>query len=185
MPSSHRREAEARMKKAVEATAREFNTIRTGRASPALLESVTVEYYGAKTPVSQLATITAPEPRLLVLQPWDKTLVKEIQKAIAASHLGLNPTTDGQTLRILIPELTQERRLELTKVVRKIAEDGRIAVRNVRRDIIEEIRKAEKAKQLSEDESRREQQEIQKITDEYIAQIDELLAAKEQELMNL
>jgi ribosome recycling factor len=173
------------MKKAVDATLHEFNTVRTGRASPALLESVTVEYYGAKTPVSQLATITAPEPRLLVLQPWDKTLVKEIQKAIAASNLGLNPSSDGQVLRIVIPELTQERRLELAKVVRKAAEDGRIAVRNVRRDVIEEVRKAEKAKQISEDDSRREQQEIQKVTDEYIARIDELLAEKEQELMTV
>lgn len=185
MLSPRRREAEARMKKAVEATLHEFNTVRTGRASPALLESVTVEYYGVKTPVSQLATITAPEPRLLVLQPWDKTLIKEIQKAIASSGLGLNPSSDGQVLRIVIPELTQERRLELAKVVRKIAEDGRVAVRNIRRDVIEEIRKAEKAKQISEDDSRREQQEIQKVTDEYIARIDELLAEKEQELLNL
>lgn len=185
MLSTHRRDAESRMKKAVDATLHEFNTVRTGRASPALLESVTVEYYGAKTPVSQLATITAPEPRLLVLQPWDKTLVKEIQKAIAASNLGLNPSSDGQVLRIVIPELTQERRLELAKVVRKAAEDGRIAVRNVRRDVIEEVRKAEKAKQISEDDSRREQQEIQKVTDEYIARIDELLAEKEQELMTV
>lgn len=185
MPSQHRREAESRMKKAVDATLHEFNTVRTGRASPALLESVTVEYYGAKTPVSQLATITAPEPRLLVLQPWDKTLVKEIQKAIAASNLGLNPSSDGQALRIVIPELTQERRQELAKVVRKAAEDGRVAVRNVRRDVVDDIRKAEKAKQLSEDDCRREQQEVQKVTDEFIAQIDELLAEKEQELMTV
>lgn len=185
MLSSRRREAEARMKKAVEATLHEFNMVRTGRASPALLESITVEYYGVKTPISQLATVTSPEPRLLVLQPWDKTLLKEMQKAIASSSLGLNPSSDGQVLRIVIPELTQERRLELTKVVRKIAEEGRVAVRNIRRDLIEEIRKAEKAKQISEDDSRREQQEIQKVTDEYIARIDDLLAEKEQELLNL
>ncbi|MBM3214521.1 ribosome recycling factor [Candidatus Poribacteria bacterium] len=185
MPTQARKDAETRMKKAVEATLHEFNSVRTGRATPALLESVTVEYYGAKTPVSQLATITVPEARLLVVQPWDKTLVKEVQKAIAASSLGLNPSSDGTVIRIVIPELTAERRNELAKVVRKIAEDGRVAVRNIRRDAVEVVRKAEKDKQVSEDESRREQAEIQKSTDEHIAQVDDLLAEKEQELLTM
>jgi ribosome recycling factor len=179
------RETEARMKKAIEATLHEFNAVRTGRASPALLEGVVVEYYGAKTPLNQLATITAPEARMLVVQPWDKGAMKDIQKAITASNLGLNPSTDGTNLRITIPELTEERRKDLAKVVRQTAEDGRVSIRQVRRDAIDELRKQEKASDISEDESRREQTAVQKITDQYIEQVDELLAAKEEELLTI
>ena len=150
MRSAEIRDAEAHMKQAIEATQHEFNSVRTGRASPALLETIQVEYYGTKTPLNQLATISAPEPRLLVVQPWDKGLVKEVQKAIANSTLGLTPTTDGALLRVAIPELTEERRRDLAKVVRKIAEDGRVHIRNVRRDAIDQLRKNEKAGDLEQ-----------------------------------
>jgi len=173
------RDTEARMKKAIEATLHEFNTVRTGRASPALLEGIVVEYYGAKTPLNQLATITAPEARMLVVQAWDKGAVKDIQKAITMSNLGLNPSVDGNNLRITVPELTEERRKDLAKVVRQTAEDGRVSIRGVRRDAIDDLRKQEKAGDISEDESRREQTAVQKTTDQYIEQVDELLAAKE------
>ena len=173
------------MKKAIEATQHEFNGVRTGRASPALLEGLQVEYYGTKTPLNQLATISAPEPRMLIVQPWDKGLVKEIHKAIASSTLGLSPSTDGNLLRIAIPELTEERRRELAKVVRKIAEDGRVQIRNVRREAIEQFRKSERAGDLSEDDSRREQADVQKLTDDYIEQLDELLASKEEDLLTV
>ncbi len=179
------RDTEARMKKAIEATLHEFNTVRTGRASPALLEGIVVEYYGAKTPLNQLATITAPEARMLVVQAWDKGAVKDIQKAITMSNLGLNPSVDGNNLRITVPELTEERRKDLAKVVRQTAEDGRVSIRGVRRDAIDDLRKQEKAGDISEDESRREQTAVQKTTDQYIEQVDELLAAKEEELMTL
>jgi len=179
------RDTDARMKKAIEATIHEFNTVRTGRASPALLDGIVVEYYGAKTPLNQLATITAPEARMLVVQAWDKGAVKDIQKAITRSNLGLNPSADGNNLRITVPELTEERRKDLAKVVRQTAEDGRVSIRGIRRDAIEDLRKQEKASDISEDESHREQTAVQKTTDQYIKQIDELLAAKEQELMTL
>ena len=146
------RETDARMKKAIEATLHEFNTVRTGRASPALLEGIVVEYYGAKTPLNQLATITAPEARMLVVQAWDKGAVKDIQKAITMSNLGLNPSADGNNLRITVPELTEERRKDLAKVVRQTAEDGRVSIRGIRRDAIDELRKQEKAGDISEDE---------------------------------
>jgi ribosome recycling factor len=179
------RDTDARMKKAIEATLHEFNTVRTGRASPALLEGIVVEYYGAKTPLNQLATITAPEARMLVVQAWDKGAVKDIQKAITMSNLGLNPSADGNNLRITVPELTEERRKDLAKVVRQTAEDGRVSIRGIRRDAIDDLRKQEKAGDISEDESRREQGAVQKTTDEFIKQVDELLAAKEEELMTL
>ena len=179
------RDTDARMKKAIEATLHEFNTVRTGRASPALLEGIVVEYYGAKTPLNQLATITAPEARMLVVQAWDKGAVKDIQKAITMSNLGLNPSADGNNLRITVPELTEERRKDLAKVVRQTAEDGRVSIRQVRRDAIDELRKQEKASDISEDDSRREQAAVQKLTDQYIEQVDELLTAKEEELLTI
>ena len=159
------RDTDARMKKAIEATLHEFNTVRTGRASPALLEGIVVEYYGAKTPLNQLATITAPEARMLVVQAWDKGAVKDIQKAITMSNLGLNPSADGNNLRITVPELTEERRKDLAKVVRQTAEDGRVSIRGIRRDAIDDLRKQEKAGDISEDESRREQGAVQKTTE--------------------
>ncbi|MDA1191352.1 MAG: ribosome recycling factor [Candidatus Poribacteria bacterium] len=185
MPTPQSKDAEQRMKKAIEATLHEFNGVRTGRASPALLEGLQVEYYGTKTPLNQVATITAPEPRLLSVQPWDKGVVKEIEKAISASSLGLTPSTVGTIIRIVIPDLTEERRRDLTKVVKKIAEEGRVAIRNVRRDAIEAIRKAEKAGGYSEDQSRDAQDEIQKLTDQYVKEVDALLVEKEEDLMTV
>lgn len=185
MASSYCKDAEERMKKAVESTLHEFNTTRTGRATPNMLDGIQIEYYGARTAISQLATITVPEPRLLVVQPWDKSLLREMQKAITSSNLGLNPNSDGAVLRILIPELTEERRKDLVKVVRKAAEDGRIAIRNIRRDAIEVVRKDEKAAKLSEDDSKREQTDLQKLTDKHIEQINQLLEDKEKGLLTV
>ncbi|MDE0020866.1 MAG: ribosome recycling factor [Candidatus Poribacteria bacterium] len=177
-------EIEERMGKTIEATLQEFNSVRTGRASPALVESLQIEYYGSKTPLNQLASITVPEPRLLLIRPWDKTAVKEIRKAVAASSLGLNPVVDENALRIVIPELTEERRVELTRVVRQIAEKGRVAIRNVRRRAVESIRKSEKAGDISKDDRYGQERDVQEITDQYIEELDRLLKEKEDELMN-
>jgi ribosome recycling factor len=185
MPKTILRDAEARMKKAVETTVKDFSHVRTGRASASLLDGITVDYYGTKSPINQAATITIPEPRLIVIQPWDKTIIKEIEKAIARSDLGLHPNSDGNVIRIQIPELTTERRKELTKHVSKAAEEGRVAIRNVRRDANESLRKLEKAKQISEDERHTYEAQVQDFTNKYIKQIDELLKAKEEELLEI
>lgn len=185
MPKQIILDAEARMEKAVEATAKDFSSIRTGRASPSLLDNIQIDYYGTKSPIKQVATITTPEPRLLVIQPWDKTIIKEIEKAITRSDLGLNPNSDKNVIRLTIPELTEERRQSLAKHVRKLAEDGRNAIRNIRRDANNSIKKLEKSSEISEDESRMRQDEIQEITDMYIEEIDELLKAKEEELLEI
>ncbi|MFO7311057.1 MAG: ribosome recycling factor [Bacillota bacterium] len=178
-------EAEEKMKQAVQAARRDLAAIRTGRANPSLLERVEVDYYGTLLPINQLASISVPEPRLLVIQPWDKNAVKMIEKAILKSDLGLTPTTDGNVLRIQLPPLTEERRKELARLARKEAEDKRVAVRNVRRDVNDAIKKLEKDGQLSEDESRRAQAQVQELTDRYIKEIDDLLAAKEKEILEV
>ena len=178
-------DAEDRMQKSVEHLRQEFATLRTGRATPALLEGVKVDYYGTSTPLNQIASITAPEPRLLVVQPWDKNAVKAIEKAIQTSDLGLNPASDGHVLRIPIPELTEERRKELVKYVHKLAEEARVAVRNVRRDANEHIKRLEKEHEISEDESRRGLDKIQKLTDQYVQKVDELAKNKEEEIMTI
>jgi ribosome recycling factor len=170
------------MQKTVDATKREFSGVRTGRATPALLERVSVEYYGVSTPVTQVATVTNPDARLLVIQPWDKALVKEIERAILKSELGLMPSNDGAVIRLPIPPLSGERRKELIKVVHKQAEEGKVAIRNVRRDHREKLERLEKAGDLSKDDARRHQDELQKLTDQYIKEIDTLLAAKEKEI---
>jgi ribosome recycling factor len=159
--------------------------VRTGKATTALLDPVRVEYYGSHVPLSQVAGLSAPEPRLLIVQPWDKTLVGEIAKAIQKSDLGLNPISDGQVLRIPIPPLNEERRRELVKVVKKMVEEGRVAVRNVRRDGNEELKKLQKDKKISEDAEKKSQAEVQKLTDKHIAQMDELLSKKEAEIMEV
>ncbi|NLV91184.1 MAG: ribosome recycling factor [Firmicutes bacterium] len=179
------KEAEGKMQAVISATRRDFASIRTGRASPALLDRVTVEYYGTDTPLNQLANISTPEPRLLVIQPYDKSSIKAIEKAILASDLGLTPNNDGNVIRIAIPTLTEERRKDLVRVVRKNAEEKRIAVRNVRRDANEQLKKLAKDSELSEDDERRWEKEVQELTDKYIAQIDELLASKEAEIMEV
>lgn len=174
-----------RMEKAIASLKKEFATIRAGRANPAILDKVQVEYYGTAMPIHQLGSITAPEPRLLVITPWDKGALGEIEKAIMKADLGLTPTNDGSVIRIAIPALTEERRQELAKMARKMAEEARVAVRNIRRDINEEIKKLEKAGEISEDESRRAQEKVQNGTDRYIGDIDKALAAKEQEIMEV
>ena len=172
-----------RMKKSVDKCEKELIGIRTGRASTALLEEIKVQYYGVETPLKQIATLSVPEPRLVVIQPWDKSVIKDIEKAISSSDLGLNPSNDGNVIRVAFPPLTEERRKQLVKVVRKIAEEYKIAIRNIRREGNEEVKEMEKEKMISEDEAKRALKEIQKITDEFIKLIDELVQKKEKEIL--
>lgn len=176
------RSAEDRMEKAVQVLRRDLASVRAGRATPAMLDKVMVEYYGSQMPVNQVAGVSSPEPRMLVISPWEKGMLSEIEKAIQRSDLGLNPSNDGAVIRLVIPQLTEQRRQELIKVVRKMCEDGRIAVRNVRRDANDELKKLEKGSEVSEDEVRREQERVQSITDKFIAEIDKVFVAKEQDL---
>jgi len=178
-------DAKAHMLKSVEATRREFAAHRAGRANPALLEHLRVDYYGAPTPLQQLASITAPEARLLVVKPFDRGAVKDIERAILQSDLGLNPSFDGTVFRIPIPTLTEERRRELVKIARKHTEEGRVSIRNIRRDAKEMLEQLEKDGEISEDESRRGLERLQHLTDEAIAQLDRLLQTKEQEIMEV
>ncbi len=179
------KETRARMEKALEAIRREFATVRTGKASPVLLEHVRVEAYGTTMPLEQLSTISAPEPRLLVVQPWDKSLIKDIEKAIQSADLGLNPSNDGNVIHVPIPPLNEERRQELVKMLHKMAEDGRVSVRNARRAANEKVKALMKSGELSEDEGRRQLDEIQKLTDDYIEKIAAALKAKEAEVMEV
>jgi len=174
-----------KMELSLEATAHELATIRTGRATPALLDKIRVEYFGSRLPLNQVATITAPEPRLLVISPWDRSVLPEIDKAISSSDLGLVPQNDGEVIRLPIPQLTEERRREMVRVVGRKAEDGKIAIRNIRREANEELKKKEKAGELSEDDCRRAQDEVQKLTDEFIEKMEALRKAKEEELMEM
>ncbi|MGI6035817.1 MAG: ribosome recycling factor [Limnochordia bacterium] len=176
-------DTEERMQGVIEATKKELAAVRTGRANPALLNKVIVDYYGTPTPLNQLATITAPDARLLVVQPWDKNSIKDVEKAIIKSDLGLTPNVDGNTIRLPIPQLTEERRKDLVKMIRKDVEDKRIAIRNIRRDSNDKLKASEKNGELPEDDSRRTQDEVQKLTDKYIAEVDRLLAAKEEEIL--
>jgi len=178
-------DAKARMQKAIEALRHEFASLRTGRASPTLLDQIRVDYYGVATPITQVATVTVPEPRLLVIAPWDKKMVKDIEKAILKSELGLMPSSDGTHVRVPIPPLTQERRKELAKVAHKHAEEGRVAIRNVRREAKEMIEDLEEEGDVSEDESKRGLDELQKLTDKFIAEADALLATKEKEILEV
>ena len=178
------KDAEDKMKKSLASVTRQFSEVRGGRATPALVEHVTVAYYGTPTPLKQLAAITAPEPRLLVVQPWDGSLVQEIEKAILKSDLGINPAIDGKLLRLPLPPLTSERRAELTRLTHKMAEEGRVAIRTIRRDANEAVKKLKGDKQISEDDAFKAQGDSQKLTDKYIAEIDAILKAKEQELLS-
>lgn len=173
------------MQKAVEAAQHDFSTIRTGRANPVLLDRITVEAYGTPMHINQLATITAPEPRMLLVSPYDKNILGAIEKAIRNSDLGISPSNDGQVIRLQIPYLTEERRKEFIKILHKKTEDAKIAVRNVRRDANEHLKDLEKKHEISEDENKRTQEQVQKMTDKYIEQIDKLQKAKEQELMEV
>lgn len=176
---------EEKMKKALEVLKKELATLRAGRATPALLDKITVDYYGTPMPVNQVATVSVPEPRLIVIQPWEKNMLAVIEKAIQKSDLGLTPTNDGTVVRLVIPQLTQQRRAELVKVVHKKAEEGRVAIRNLRRDANEIIKKMEKEKSISEDEAEKAQEDIQKLTDKYIKEVDRVAAQKEKEIMEV
>jgi ribosome recycling factor len=178
-------DARERMAKSVESTRHEFASVRTGRASPALLDRIAVDYYGTSTPLKQLATITAPEPRLLAIQPYDKSSIKAIERAILESDVGLTPSNDGTLIRLAIPELTEERRKQLVKVVRHIAEDGRVAIRNVRRDVMHDLRELKDAGDAGSDDEHRAEVELQKVTDVRIGELDELLKHKEAEILEV
>ena len=178
-------DTKSRMGKSVEVLSDDLSAIRTARASVGLVKNLKVDYYGSETLLNQLATISTPEARLLVIQPWDKDVIKPVEKAILRSDLGLNPSSDGKVIRLVIPQLTEERRQELAKIVRKRVEDGRVAVRNIRRDANEAIKRLEKAKAISEDEHRRGHDEIQKVTDAYIKEINEAGEVKEKEILEI
>jgi ribosome recycling factor len=175
-------DATRRMDKSVESTQVEFNTVRTGRASAALLDRIAVDYYGQQTPLKQLATINVPEPRMLTVQPFDPSSIKEIERAIQESELGLTPSNDGKVIRLPIPQLTEERRKELVKVVRQIAEDGKVAIRNVRRDADKHLKELKTKGDVGEDDERRAEERVQKLTDEHTSKIDDLLKRKEAEI---
>ena len=183
--SADKKDVTRRMEGAVDVLHKEFGGLRTGRASTSLLDPVMVNAYGADMPLNQVGTVSVPEPRLLSVQVWDKGMVKSVEKAIMDSGLGLNPSADGQMVRIPIPALTAERRVELTKIASKYAEETRVSVRNVRRHAMDELKKAEKDGEISEDEHRDYAQEIQELTDQFVKKIDETLANKEQEIMQV
>jgi|SRR5690625_3205072 len=185
MPNEVIKELRDKMEDAVQALTRNLATVRAGRANPALLDNVFVEYYGTQTPLNQLATVGAPEARLLVITPFDKTAIGDIEKAILKADLGLSPSSDGNVIRINIPALTEERRRELTKVVGKYAEESRIQIRNIRRDANDQLRKLEKDNVITEDELRTNQDHVQKETDQFIAQVDEIVKTKEAEIMEV
>ncbi len=178
-------DAKRRMDKSIETTHHEFNSIRTGRASPALLDRITIDYYGTPTPLKSLASISAPEARLLVVQPFDPGAIKNIERAIQESDLGLTPSNDGKLVRLPIPALTEERRKDLVKVVRRVAEDGKVAIRNVRRDVMQHLKELVVNGEVGDDEERRAEGQVQKITDEHTKSIDDLLKVKEAEIMEV
>ena len=180
-----RKKSNERMQASIEALKKKFGTVRTGRASLSLLDGLTVDYYGTPTPVQQVASLSIPDSRQLLIQPWEQKIIPEIEKAIMKSDLGLTPMNDGKLIRINIPVLTEERRKQLVKVVKKETEDAKVAVRNIRREINEELKKLEKEKHISEDEIKKEHDEIQKITDSYIKKVEELLEHKEKEIMEV
>jgi ribosome recycling factor len=178
-------DARGRMAKSVESIRHEFGSVRTGRASPALLDRIAVEYYGTSTPLKQLATLSAPEPRLLTIQPYDKTSIKAIERAILESDIGLTPSNDGNLIRLAVPELTEERRKQLVRVVRQIAEEGRVAIRNIRRDVMHDLRELKEAGEAGSDDEHRAELELQKVTDARVKELDELLKHKEDEILEV
>jgi ribosome recycling factor len=178
-------DARERMSKSVESIRHEFGSVRTGRASPALLDRIAVDYYGTSTPLKQLATITAPEARLLTIQPYDKSSIKSIERAILESDVGLTPSNDGNLIRLNVPELTEERRKQLVKVVRHIAEEGRVAIRNIRRGVMHDLRELKDAGDAGADDEHRAEAELQKATDARIAELDEILKHKEEEILEV
>jgi ribosome recycling factor len=177
--------ARDQMDAALEALRREFSSVRTGKATPALLDTIRVEAYGSQVPLNQVATVSAPEPRLLVVQPWDRSMLGPIEKAIQTSDLGFNPSNDGKIIRVPIPALTEERRKEYVRLLHKMAEEGRVSIRHARKEANDRIKADQKDNDLSEDDARRQQDEVQKLTDRYIQQLDELLRNKEAEVMEV
>ena len=174
---------ETKMKKSIDSVSADFASVRAGRANAAVLDRITVDYYGTPTPIQQIASISSPDPRSLVIQPWDTSAVKLIKKAIETSDLGINPQDDGRSLRLAFPQLTEERRKELVKQIRKYAEGGKVAIRNIRRDAMDAFKKQEKKAEITEDEMKQAEKDLQKLTDDSCKKIDELLAKKEKELM--
>ncbi|MFQ5586289.1 MAG: ribosome recycling factor [Thermodesulfobacteriota bacterium] len=174
-----------KMEKSVSNLHHEFGTLRTGRASLSLLDKVMVDYYGNMTPISQVATLSVPDSRLILIQPWDATLLQAIEKAIMASELGITPTNDGKVIRIAIPPLTEERRRELVKIAKRMTEETRVAIRNARRDANDELKKLEKGKEISEDEAKKAHTQVQETTDKYIAEVDKVLHHKEEDIMEV
>jgi len=177
--------AGAGMGKALESFKRDLSKVRTGRASLALLDSVQVDYYGTPTPLNQVGALAVPEPRLITIQPWEKNLIGEIERAILKADLGLNPTSDGQLIRLIFPPLTEERRKEMVKQVKRMGEDAKVVVRNARREANDALKKLEKGKEISEDDLKRGEKEIQEVTDDYVARIDQVIAEKEKDLMEI
>ena len=177
--------AESKMHKTTDVLRVDLASVRAGRATPALLEKVMVDYYGTPTPVNQVASVTVPEPRMIIIQPWEKNLLKDIERAIMKSDLGLNPNSDGAVIRLNLPQLTEERRKEIVKTVHKKSEDARVIVRNLRRDANDAVKKAEKAKEITEDEAKKGTDDIQKMTDKIIKEIDNIMANKEKEVMEI
>ena len=178
-------ELEERMQKSIDVFRQNLSEIRAGRANPAILNKISVEYYGVQTPINQVAGISVPEARLIVIQPWDSSCLKEIEKAILASDIGINPNNDGKVIRLNFPELTEERRKELVKDIRKIAEDARVSVRSIRRDGMEDAKNRQKKSEITEDEKADAEDKIQKLTDKYVSEIDKALESKEKEIMNI
>ncbi len=174
-----------KMTKTIEVMKHEFNTIRAGRANVAVLDKITVDYYGAPTPIQQIASVSTPEPRILAIQPWDASALKLIEKAIQSSDLGINPTNDGKVIRLLFPQLTEERRRDLTKEVKNQAEAGKVAIRNIRRDAIDHFKKAQKTSEITEDELKLLEKDMQELTDKFVKEVDAESAKKEKELMEL
>ncbi|AKF94588.1 ribosome recycling factor [Brevibacillus laterosporus] len=185
MPQNILKDMEDRMSKAIQTLKKDLATLRAGRATPAMLDKIMVDYYGTPTPINQLANVVAPEPRMLQVQPWDKNALKDIDKAIMQSDIGLTPTNDGSVIRIAVPPLTEERRRDLVKVANKSGEDAKVAIRNVRRDANDGIKKLEKAASISEDESRGHQETVQKTTDKFIAEVDKIVKDKEKDILEV
>ena len=173
------------MDKTIEVLQGQFASVRAGRANASVLDRISVEYYGVDTPINQVGSITSPDPRTLLIQPWDKTLLRPIEKAIQVSDLGINPQNDGQVIRLIFPQLTEERRKDLTKQVKKYGEESKVAIRNVRRDAMDAIKKMQKKSEITEDDQKEAEKDLQKVTDEYIKKVDEQCAKKEKELMEL
>jgi ribosome recycling factor len=178
-------DARDHMAKSVEATRTKFNTVRAGRATPSLLDRIVVDYYGAQTPLKQLATVNAPEARLLTIQPYDKSSIKAIERAILESDVGLTPNNDGSVIRLQIPEMTEERRREMVKVARNVAEEGRVAIRNIRRDVMHDLRELREAGEAGADDEHRAEEQLQKLTDEKVGEVDGALKAKESEILEV